>query len=126
LRLTIALELAFEHLFNQGNVMINKKPLLTILYSSYLLLANNQLVLANDIQYNLRVDGITCPFCIATSAKALRKIDGVTHVDADLKNNIIKVCAGKNTNLNDEALTQLFLDKGFSYRGKETQTKCDT
>ena len=106
--------------------MINKKLFLTVLSSSYLLLTNSQLVLAKDIQYNLRVDGIICPFCVATSAKALGKIDGVKQVDADLKNSIIKVCADQNTDLNDEKLTQLFLDKGFSYRGKEMQTECDS
>lgn len=106
--------------------MINKKRFLTTLSYGFLLFANSQLVFAKNKQYNLRVDGITCPFCVATSAKSLRKIDGVKHVDADLKNNIIKVCAEPNTDLNDELLTQLFLDKGFSYRGKEIQTGCDS
>ena len=107
-------------------MMINKNLFLTVLSSSYLLLATNQSALANNVQHNLRVDGIVCPFCVATSAKALRKIDGVEHVGADLKNNIIKVCANQNTELNDEKLTQLFLDKGFSYQGKEIQANCDS
>ncbi len=27
--------------------------------------------LADDVQYDIRVDGITCPFCVATSEGAL-------------------------------------------------------
>jgi len=106
--------------------MINKKRLLTALISGYVLLTNSPLVLAKNVQHNLRVDGIVCPFCVATSAKSLRKIDGVKHVDADLKNSIIKVCADQSADLNGQTLTQLFLDNGFSYRGKETQAECDS
>ncbi len=29
--------------------------------------------LADDVQYEIRVDGITCPFCVATSERALKK-----------------------------------------------------
>ena len=28
--------------------------------------------LADDVQYDIRVDGITCPFCVATSERALK------------------------------------------------------
>jgi len=105
--------------------MINKKSLLSVLVSGYLLLANNPLVLAKDIQYNLKVDGLVCPFCVATSSKALKKINGVKEVGADLENGIIKVCADENAGLDDETLTQLFLDKGYSYKGKEIQAQCD-
>ncbi len=26
---------------------------------------------ADDVQYDIRVDGITCPFCVATSERAM-------------------------------------------------------
>ena len=97
------------------------KPLL--LYSIAIIIFS-QAVSAESTQHNLKVDGITCPFCVATSAKALKKIDGVGKVDADIKNGIIKVCADPSTELDDEKLTQLFIDKGFTYRGKETQNSC--
>ena len=100
----------------------NKMKLLitgALLALSFNTLANEQ------TQYNLRVDGITCPFCVATSAKALRKIDGVNEVDANIKEGIISVCADSKTELNDDVLDKLFLDKGFKYRGKETLTSCE-
>lgn len=88
-----------------------------------LLVAGN--VFAADVQYNMRIDGITCPFCVATSAKALKKIDGVKKVGSDLENGIIKVCADENVKFTDEQLTKLFVKKGFTYRSMEKQQQCD-
>ncbi len=82
--------------------------------------------LAKDVQYNLRVDGITCPFCVATSAKALKKIDGVKEVGSDLEEGIIKVCADESVTFSDEQLSQLFIEKGFTYKSMETQAICDS
>ena len=38
-----------------------------------------------DVQYDIRVDGITCPFCVATSERALKKIEGVHAVGSNLE-----------------------------------------
>lgn len=81
--------------------------------------------MADDVQYNIRVDGITCPFCVATSSKALKKIAGVKDVSADLEKGVIKVCADVETTFTDEQLTQLFVEKGFSYRGMKKVEQCD-
>lgn len=81
--------------------------------------------LAADVQYNMRIDGITCPFCVATSAKALKKIEGVKEVSSDLEKGIIKVCADEAVKFTDEQLTKLFTEKGFSYRSMEKQESCD-
>ena len=78
-----------------------------------------------DVQYNMRIDGITCPFCVKTSAKALKKFKGVKAVSADLKQGIIKVCADKKTTFTDKALIELFKKKGFTYRNMSKQDKCD-
>lgn len=72
--------------------------------------------LADDIQYNIRVDGITCPFCVATSERALKKIEGVHAVGSNLETGTIYVCAESGVEINDAKLKQLFLDKGFTYR----------
>lgn len=98
------------------------KRLLYIIGISFLMIGN---VAAADVQYNLRIDGITCPFCVATSAKALKKLEGVKRVGSDLKAGIIKVCVDEKTTFTDEQLTKLFLEKGFTYRGMEKQQECD-
>jgi len=80
---------------------------------------------ASEMQYTLRVDGITCPFCIATSEKALKKIDGVNQISSDLKKGTITLCAdSKKVSLTDEQLTKLFLEKGFTYKGMEKAEQC--
>lgn len=79
----------------------------------------------NDVQYTLRIDGISCPFCVATSEKALKEIDGVREVDSDLKEGTITVCANKKkVAFTDEHLTDLFKQKGFTYRGMEKAEQC--
>jgi len=80
--------------------------------------------LANDVQYDIRVDGITCPFCVATSEKALKKIDGVHSVGSNLETGTIFVCADSRVVFTDAQLKQLFLDKGFTYRSFEKNTGC--
>lgn len=79
---------------------------------------------ATDIQYDLRVDGITCPFCVAKSETALKAIDGVKHVWADLKAGIISVCTASTVVFTDQQLTALFLEKGFTYKGMTKSDSC--
>lgn len=81
--------------------------------------------LAADRQYVMRIDGITCPFCVATSEKALKKIDGVKSVASNLKEGTITVCADdEKVTFTDESLAALFKEKGFTYRGMEMTGAC--
>jgi copper chaperone CopZ len=79
---------------------------------------------AKDVQYELRVDGMTCPFCAATSEKALEKIEGVNKVSTDLKKATISVCATEEAELTDEKLAELLKKKGFTYVSKTKQETC--
>ncbi len=79
---------------------------------------------ADDVQYDIRVDGITCPFCVATSERALKKIAGVHAVGSDLEAGTIFVCADSQVTFSDAQLKQLFLDKGFTYRSFEKTSGC--
>ncbi len=81
-------------------------------------------VLADELQYDIRVDGITCPFCVATSERALMKIDGVHAVGSNLETGTIFVCADSHVTLTDAQLKQLFRDKGFTYRSFTKASGC--
>ncbi len=81
--------------------------------------------LADDIQYDLKLEGITCPFCVATSERALSKIDGVKMVSGDLETGIIRVCAEDRVRFTDAQLTKVFLKKGFTYKGMVIHENCD-
>ena len=80
--------------------------------------------LADDVQYDIRVDGITCPFCVATSERALKKIEGVHSVGSNLETGTIFVCANSQVAFTDAQLKQLFLDKGFTYRSFNKASGC--
>ncbi|HHL42397.1 MAG TPA: heavy-metal-associated domain-containing protein [Hellea balneolensis] len=79
---------------------------------------------AKDVQYNVRVDGMTCAFCAATSEKAIKKIKGVTRVSTDLDSATIRVCAVETAELSDAKLTKLLKKKGFTYVSKTKQDEC--
>lgn len=90
-----------------------------------LLFINGLAHAAEPKQVNLAIDGITCPFCVASSSKALKKLDGVKAVNADIKAGLIKVCTEPQTELDNDTLSKLFRDRGFIYRGQQVQEKCD-
>lgn len=80
---------------------------------------------AKDVQYTLHIYGITCPFCVATSEKSLKNIDGVKSVSSSLKDGTITVCAeDSKVNFTDAQLTELFKSKGFTYRRMEKAGQC--
>jgi len=80
--------------------------------------------LAADTGYKLQVDGMTCPFCVATSEKALKKIDGVKDASANLETGVINVCTDGSVNFTDEQLKAMFLEKGFTYRSMTKTNTC--
>ena len=80
--------------------------------------------LADEVDYEFRVDGLTCPFCAATSESALRRLDGVSSADTDLDAGIITVCARDDVEFTDDQLTDLFLDRGFTYRSMTRLETC--
>jgi len=97
-----------------------------LLISTGLLFASASASAANaaDVQYNIRVDGMTCPFCVATSEKALKKIKGVTRVSTNLKKGLIRVCTADSVTFTDKQLKTLFLKKGFTYKSMTKDNGC--
>lgn len=81
--------------------------------------------IADDSQFIIRVDGVTCPFCVATSERTLAKIKGVHSVNSDLKLGIIYVCADDATNLSAVRLRELFSKRGFTYRSVRKSSGCN-
>jgi len=71
---------------------------------------------ADGTRYELRVDGLACPFCAYGIEKKLNAIDGVDEVDIDLNSGLVTVDVTEGTSLNDLQMTELFNDAGFTYR----------
>ncbi len=94
-----------------------------LLFSTGLLLITGPAI-AETVQHDLRVDGMTCPFCVATSERALKKLDGVEKVATDLDDGVIHVCTDASVSFSDNELKELFLAKGFTYRSQSTAESC--
>jgi mercuric ion binding protein len=74
--------------------------------------------LAAGTQYQMRVDGLACPYCAYGIEKKLNAIEGVDKIDIDLENGLVIVDVTDGVKLSDEQMTQLFNDSGFTYRSK--------
>lgn len=98
--------------------------MLKLLYITLFALLLSAAIMAGEVQYDIRVDGITCPFCVATSEQALKRIDGVNRVSADLELGVIMVCADDTVEFTDNQLRELFLEKGFTYREFTRSENC--
>ena len=69
-----------------------------------------------DTCYEIRADGLACPYCAYGVEKKLMKIDAVKHVDFDLKKGLVRVTGEQDLALHESQLKTLFDDSGFSFR----------
>ena len=85
---------------------------------------NLDLHAAELIQYDLKVDGMTCPFCLASSESALKKLDGVERISSNLETGTISVCGPASLEFDELELGKLFEKKGFTYRHLSKLANC--
>ena len=80
---------------------------------------------AGKTLYEIRADGLACPYCAYGIEKKFKAIKGVDEVDVALKEGVVKVTAAADVNFNDKQLSTLFNDAGFTYKGinKKTELK---
>ena len=66
--------------------------------------------------YEIRADGLACPYCAYGIEKKFMKIDGVKHVDINLEQGKVAVTGIEKLDLQDQQLKTLFNDSGFTFR----------
>jgi len=71
---------------------------------------------AAGTHYDMRVDGLACPFCAYGVEKKLKEIDGVSDIKVDLDKGVVSVNVAEGQSLTEEQMTKLFNDSGFTYR----------
>lgn len=76
---------------------------------------------AAGTQYNLRVDGLACPFCSYGIEKKLINTEGVESVMFDLENGLVIVKVKEGVTLTESMLKQLINDAGFTLRSVSEQ-----
>jgi mercuric ion binding protein len=77
----------------------------------------NAAAFAAGTQYELRVDGLACPYCAYGIEKKLKKTDGVETIDIDINNGVVKVNVAEGVTLTGAQMAKLINDAGFTLRG---------
>jgi len=80
----------------------------TLLWSSLAFAAGNQ--------YDLRVDGLACPFCAYGIEKKFTKTQGVDKVDIDLKNGLVVVKTIEGKTFSEDQLKKIIDDADFTMK----------
>jgi copper chaperone len=75
---------------------------------------------ADGTRYQMRVDGLACPYCAYGIEKNLKKISGVDKIDVDLNNGLVTVNVAEGVTLTDSQMAKLFTDAGFTFRSMVT------
>ena len=89
-----------------------KKQMLLGLFGILLL----QNVFAAGTKYEMRVDGLACPFCAYGIEKKLKAIEGTSGINIDLNKGLVSVNMTEDKVLTEEKMKVLFNDSGFTYR----------
>jgi len=75
-----------------------------------------QSVFAAGTHYEMRVDGLACPFCAYGVEKKLKAIEGTNKIEVDLDKGLVKVNVDEGKELTEAQMKKLFHDSGFTYR----------
>ncbi|HFE38149.1 MAG TPA: heavy-metal-associated domain-containing protein [Gammaproteobacteria bacterium] len=71
---------------------------------------------AAGTEYDMRVDGLACPFCAYGIEKGFVKTEGVKSVDIDLKNGLVIVKTEEGKIFTKEELKKIIHDTGFTMK----------
>lgn len=78
------------------------------------LMVSSGAALAEDNQYVLNVDGLACPFCAFGIEKHLNKVDGVSDVQVDIGESVVRVTLQEGKTLAEEQARQAVEEAGFT------------
>ncbi len=67
--------------------------------------------------YQLKVDGLACPFCAYGIEKKLSTLSGVKSVDVELKKGLVTVTMTEGVALTEALTRDAVKDAGFTLRG---------
>ncbi|MCH7880448.1 MAG: heavy-metal-associated domain-containing protein [Proteobacteria bacterium] len=71
---------------------------------------------AAGTQYDIRVDGLACPFCAYGIEKKFIGTEGVESVDIDIKNGLVIVKTREGKSFGEDQLKSIIDDTGFTMK----------
>ncbi|MEE8123160.1 MAG: heavy-metal-associated domain-containing protein [Alphaproteobacteria bacterium] len=74
---------------------------------------------AAPTQYQLRVDGLACPFCAYGIEKELKRTDGVKSIDIDINAGVVTVTMAEGGTMTEAQASRIVEDAGFTLGGFE-------
>ncbi len=77
----------------------------------------NAAAFAAGTLYELRVDGLACPYCAYGIEKKLKKTKGVEKIEIDLNKGVVRVKVAEGVRLTESQMAKLINDAGFTLRG---------
>jgi len=87
-----------------------------LLFTLLLALIWPAVTLSAETLYEIRVDGLACPYCAYGIEKKFMQRENVKQFDMDLEKGVVKVTLKDGEEITESQLKQLFDDAGFSYR----------
>ncbi len=79
---------------------------------------------AAQTQYQLRVDGLACPFCAYGIEKELKRTEGVAGIAIDINAGIVTVTMTEGATMAEAKASQIVKDAGFTLGSfKEVQAQ---
>ncbi len=81
--------------------------------------------LAGQTRYQLRVDGLACPFCAYGIEKKLTRTDGVRSLDIDLDGGTVTVTMAEGATMTEAEASRIVEDAGFTLAGFEEMRTID-
>ncbi len=79
-------------------------------------LTGSGLSIAAGTRYELRVDGLACPFCAYGIEKEFTRTEGVESVEIDLINGLVIVNTSEGKKFSEDQLKTIIDDTGFTLR----------
>ena len=74
---------------------------------------------AAPAQYQLRVDGLACPFCAYGIEKELKRTDGVESIRIDINAGTVTVTMAEGATMTEAQADRIVKDAGFTLRAFE-------
>ncbi len=74
---------------------------------------------AAPTQYQLRVDGLACPFCAYGIEKELNRTDGVESIRIDINAGVVMVTMAEGGTMTEAQASRIVEDAGFTLGGFE-------